>query len=51
VAALGATVRAYERLVREVPAQWLMFEDVWGEGSDAGERLQRVPRAAGIGRG
>src|SRR5919197_206128 len=30
VAALAATVRAYERLVRERPAQWLMFEDVWG---------------------
>jgi lauroyl/myristoyl acyltransferase len=29
VAALQATVRAYERLVREAPAQWLMFEDVW----------------------
>jgi KDO2-lipid IV(A) lauroyltransferase len=29
VAALGATVAAYERLVREAPAQWLMFEDVW----------------------
>ncbi|HYR97342.1 MAG TPA: lysophospholipid acyltransferase family protein [Candidatus Binatus sp.] len=29
VAALAATVQAYERLVREVPAQWLMFEDVW----------------------
>jgi lauroyl/myristoyl acyltransferase len=30
VAALAATVRAYERLVRAVPEQWLMFEDVWG---------------------
>src|SRR3989442_579603 len=30
VAALAATVRTYERLVRAVPAQWLMFEDVWG---------------------
>jgi lauroyl/myristoyl acyltransferase len=29
VAALVATVRAYERLVREIPDQWLMFEDVW----------------------
>jgi len=28
-AAFTATVRAYERLVRERPAQWLMFEDVW----------------------
>src|SRR5207244_11000612 len=29
VAALKATVRAYETIVRERPAQWLMFEDVW----------------------
>jgi lauroyl/myristoyl acyltransferase len=30
-AAFTATVRAFERLVRERPAQWLMFEDVWHE--------------------
>jgi lauroyl/myristoyl acyltransferase len=30
-AAFTATVRAFERLVRECPAQWLMFEDVWRE--------------------
>jgi lauroyl/myristoyl acyltransferase len=30
-AAFVATVRAYERLVRERPAQWLVFEDVWRE--------------------
>lgn len=29
VAALGETVRAYERLVRERPSQWLMFQRVW----------------------
>ena len=29
VAALEATVGAYENLIRERPAQWLMFEDVW----------------------
>jgi KDO2-lipid IV(A) lauroyltransferase len=28
-AAFTATVRAFERLVRECPAQWLMFDDVW----------------------
>ena len=28
-AAFTATVRTFERLVRECPAQWLMFEDVW----------------------
>jgi lauroyl/myristoyl acyltransferase len=27
--ALEETVRAYERIVRDYPAQWLMFEDVW----------------------
>jgi lauroyl/myristoyl acyltransferase len=30
LAAFRDTVRAYERLVRAWPAQWLMFEDVWG---------------------
>ncbi|HLY37222.1 MAG TPA: lysophospholipid acyltransferase family protein [Candidatus Binatia bacterium] len=29
VAALEATVRAYEEIVRAHPAQWLMFEPVW----------------------
>jgi lauroyl/myristoyl acyltransferase len=28
-AAFTATVRAFERLVRERPAQWLMFDDAW----------------------
>jgi len=31
VAALSATVELYERIVRERPSQWLMFEEVWGE--------------------
>jgi len=49
VAALGATVGAYERLVREMPAQWLMFEDVWGTPA-AGARAadEVVPRAAAL---
>ena len=34
-AALEATVRAYEGLVREAPSQWLMFEDVWRDGRAA----------------
>jgi lauroyl/myristoyl acyltransferase len=34
-AALEATVRAYEGLVREAPSQWLMFEDVWRDGGAA----------------
>jgi len=49
VAALNATVGAYERLVRENPAQWLMFEDVWGEApSGAAEGQEIVPQAAGL---
>jgi len=28
-AAFEATIRFYERLVREQPAQWLLFDDVW----------------------
>jgi lauroyl/myristoyl acyltransferase len=28
-AAFNATVRFYERLVRERPSQWLLFDDVW----------------------
>jgi lauroyl/myristoyl acyltransferase len=33
VAALTETVRAYERLVRERPSQWLMFQRVWPDDS------------------
>lgn len=35
VAALEASVRAYESLVRELPAQWLMFQPVWPEDASA----------------
>src|SRR5438128_9882849 len=34
VAALTATVRAYERLVRERPEQWLMFDHVWRDAAE-----------------
>jgi len=38
IAALEATVRAYEEIVRAHPAQWLMFEPVWRpEAESAGE--------------
>jgi lauroyl/myristoyl acyltransferase len=48
VAALTATVRAYEQLVREVPAQWLMFEDVWGAPAARARAADEVvPRVAG----
>jgi lauroyl/myristoyl acyltransferase len=33
-AAFRATVRFYERLVRERPSQWLLFDDVWTTAPD-----------------
>src|SRR5437879_4489930 len=52
VAALAATVRAYERLVRAVPAQWLMFEDVWGAPAAGGrDAAEPVSPAAALRRG
>jgi lauroyl/myristoyl acyltransferase len=49
VAALTATVRRYEEIVREFPAQWLMFEDVWGaRAAGAGQPSEVVPQAAGL---
>jgi lauroyl/myristoyl acyltransferase len=50
VAALTATVRAYESLVREVPEQWLMFEDVWPTPGTERARggYEIVPQAAGL---
>ena len=48
--ALAAVARSYERLVREFPEQWLMFEDVWPEGGQAAGRegYEIVPQAAGL---
>jgi KDO2-lipid IV(A) lauroyltransferase len=52
VAALAATVRAYERLVRERPAQWLMFEDVWGAPPARGRAAaETLPQASAMRRG
>ena len=52
VAALVATVRRYERVVRERPAQWLMFEDVWSEADaavdDGTGDYEMVPQASGL---
>jgi lauroyl/myristoyl acyltransferase len=48
-AALEATVRAYEQIVREHPSQWLMFEDVWRP-RPARADVERAPRAASGGR-
>src|SRR5579871_1438350 len=49
-AALRATVRAYETLVRAVPAQWLMFDDVWEAAAVAAgeDDYEMVPQAAGL---
>ena len=53
VAALVATVHAYERLVHEAPAQWLMFSQVWGDRtpSPAGHAAEPPPRTARLRRG
>jgi lauroyl/myristoyl acyltransferase len=50
VAALVSAVHAYERLVREIPEQWLMFEDVWSDRAAARARAgyEMVPQAAGL---
>jgi lauroyl/myristoyl acyltransferase len=48
-AALAATVKIYEQLVREFPTQWLMFEDVWGDGLGAeAPDYEMVPQAVGL---
>jgi lauroyl/myristoyl acyltransferase len=53
VAALTATVRLYEQVVRERPSQWLMFEDVWAADATAdaaptpGDQ-EIVPQASGL---
>jgi Kdo2-lipid IVA lauroyltransferase/acyltransferase len=48
-AALVATVKFYEQVVRAHPAQWLMFEDVWRAAAGEGEAdYEMVPQAAGL---
>ena len=47
-AAVEAVAAIYETLVRDLPHQWLMFEDVW-EPEDAGEPVyEMVPQASGL---
>ena len=48
VAALEATSRIYEALVRELPQQWLMFEEVWTGESAAAPDYEMVPQASGL---
>ncbi len=48
-AAFVATVRAYERVIRERPSQWLMFEDVWRDATGpAPADYEMVPQASGL---
>lgn len=46
--ALEDVVRSYEALVRELPHQWIMFQDVWrgDEGDDLAYEM--VPQASGL---
>lgn len=46
--ALEQVVHAYEGLVREVPDQWIMFEDVWADGEEAAPLYEMVPQASGL---
>lgn len=50
IAALEATATAYGRLIREYPSQWLMFEEVWRDGSADGQQAPaRSPQVVGLG--
>jgi KDO2-lipid IV(A) lauroyltransferase len=51
VAALTRTVGLYERVVRERPSQWLMFEEVWADAPAAIADPAPLRHAAGRGRG
>jgi len=47
IAALTEAVRAYERLVRAHPQQWLMIEDVWPTDERPADQ-EIVPQAVGL---
>jgi len=47
-AALETVVREYEALVRELPHQWIMFEDVWTGEPSADPVYEMVPQASGL---
>ncbi len=47
VAALTATVRLYEQIVRERPAQWLLFEDEWADAVADVAEVAPLRQAAG----
>ena len=48
LAALTATVRSYERVVRECPQQWLVFDDVWPDAPAGTPAYEMVPQASGL---
>jgi lauroyl/myristoyl acyltransferase len=48
VTALETVVASYEALVRELPHQWLMFEDVWDAAEAAEPVYEMVPQASGL---
>lgn len=47
-AALEAVVRTYEELIRELPQQWIMFEDVWRDAPEPEDDYEIVPQASGL---
>jgi lauroyl/myristoyl acyltransferase len=49
IAALEATVRAYEQIVRAHPEQWLMFEEVWPPRAEPTREPVVGPAVAGSG--
>jgi len=50
LAAFTATLRVYERLVRERPTQWLVFEDVWGDAraTETSGTDEMLPEGSGL---
>ena len=48
VTALEKVGRIYEALVRELPQQWLMFEDVWDPEAAPEPVYEMVPQASGL---
>jgi lauroyl/myristoyl acyltransferase len=48
VMALEDVVREYEALVRELPQQWIMFEDVWAGAPAEDLVYEMVPQASGL---
>ena len=46
--ALETVVREYEALVRSIPQQWIMFEDVWTGAPSDEPVYEMVPQASGL---